>query len=129
MTQVDRTAQRRRREREGRRAEWIAEAWLRIKGYRLLDRRARTPHGEIDIVAMKRGVLAFVEVKARTTPESAIEAVTPANRTRIERAARLWLGRRPRFSELSWRFDIIAVSPRKLPLHLRDAWRQREDIR
>ena len=88
-----------------------------------LDRRARTPAGEIDLVAYKAGLLVFVEVKARTRIEAALEAVTPPLRRRIEQAARLWSGRRPRLAGASWRFDVVAVTPGRLPHHLKDAWR------
>ena len=123
MNDTDQRGERRRRETLGRRAEWIAGVWLQLKGYRLLDRRARTPHGEIDIVALRGPILAFVEVKARATKCAAIEAVTPFNRIRIERAARLWAGRRAQWADRNWRFDIIGVAPGRLPHHLRDAWR------
>jgi putative endonuclease len=45
-------------------AEARAAAYLMVKGYRILARRFRTPYGEIDIVARRRHLLAFVEVKA-----------------------------------------------------------------
>lgn len=127
MTSSERLKQRQRRESHGRRAEWIAATWLRCKGYAVLDQRARTPHGEIDIVALRGPILAFVEVKARNLQSAAIEAVTPANRLRIERAARLWAARRQHLAGKNWRFDIMAVTPGRLPHHLRDAWRPERD--
>jgi putative endonuclease len=111
------------RERRGRAAETVAAWWLRLKGYRILDRRARTPLGEIDLVAMRGPILAFVEVKARARRERAQEAITPQLRRRIEDAARLWAGRRRGMELKNWRFDVIAIAPGRLPLHLRDAWR------
>jgi putative endonuclease len=45
--------------------------YLRLKGYRILSRRFKTPVGEIDIVARHRGTLVFVEVKARADVEAA----------------------------------------------------------
>lgn len=118
-----RTARRRAFERAGRRAETLAALWLQMKGYQILDRRARTPAGEIDLVARRGRILAFVEVKARALREQAQEAVTPQARARIEQAARLWCGRRAGMNALNWRFDIMAVAPGRPPLHLRDAWR------
>lgn len=118
-----RTRERRARERAGRRAEAAAALWLQLKGYRILDRRARTPHGEIDLVALRGNILAFVEVKARTRLEAALEAATPEVRRRVERAARLWAGRRRGMESRNWRFDVIAIAPGRLPRHLRDAWR------
>ena len=117
------TLQRRAREKSGRRAEASAALWLQLKGYRILDRRARTPHGEIDLIALRGNILAFVEVKARTRREAAVEAVTPELRSRVERAARMWAGRRRGMELRNWRFDVVAIVPGRLPHHLRDAWR------
>lgn len=119
----ERKWRRRERERQGRRAENVAALWLQLKGYRILARRARTPGGEIDLIARRGAVLAFVEVKARARRESAIEAVLPGARKRIEDAARVWGAGRRGADQLNWRFDVIAIVPGKLPHHLRDAWR------
>ncbi len=115
--------QRRARERAGRRAEALAALWLRLKGYRILDRRARTPLGELDLVAIKGRILAFVEVKARARREVALEAITPVLRGRIEQAAGLWAGRRRGMDGKNWRFDVVTIVPGQLPHHLADAWR------
>ena len=64
-------------------AESKACAWLIAKGYRILARRFRTPHGEIDVVARHRHGLVFVEVKARGALDDAAYAVTPRQRARI----------------------------------------------
>jgi putative endonuclease len=117
------TLQRRAREKSGRRAEASAALWLQLKGYRILDRRARTPHGEIDLIALRGNILAFVEVKARARREAAVEAVTPELRSRVERAAQMWAGRRRGMELRNWRFDVVAIVPGRLPHHLRDAWR------
>jgi putative endonuclease len=117
------TQQRRAREQAGRRAEASAALWLRLKGYRILDRRARTPHGEIDLVVLRGNILAFVEVKARARLEAALEAATPELRSRVERAARMWAGRRRGMELRNWRFDVIAIVPGRMPHHVRDAWR------
>ena len=53
--------------RTGLSAESRAAAYLMLKGYRILAKRFRTPHGEIDIVARRRHLLVFVEVKARAS--------------------------------------------------------------
>lgn len=54
--------QRRKAETQGRRGERIAGWWLRLKGWNILDRRVRTPAGEVDLVARKGNLVAFVEV-------------------------------------------------------------------
>ena len=96
---------------------------LMLKGYTILARRARTPSGEIDLIARRKNVVAFVEVKARATETLAVEAVTSKAKARIVRAAELWMAKRPDFQDCDWRFDIVAVIPRHWPKHLRDAWR------
>jgi len=119
----DVSRQRRRREQSGRRAETAAALWLQLKGYRVLERRARTPACEIDLVVRKGRTIAFVEVKSRRTIAAAREAVTPDLRRRLEQAAHLWAARRRNVGDLIWRFDMVLLSPGRLPLHVRDAWR------
>jgi len=63
--------------RTGLSAEARAAAYLMAKGYRILAKRFRTPVGEIDLVARRRNVVVFVEVKARATLDDAAYAVTP----------------------------------------------------
>lgn len=117
---------RRRAHRLGLTAEWLAVLALRMKGYRILARRFKAPTGEIDIVARRGGVLAFVEVKARPTPEAAREAVTGRQRARIAAAARSFLAARPFGlppAELRiLRFDLVLVQPRRWPRHIPGAW-------
>ena len=116
-------AARQRAERRGRTGETLAAIFLRLKGYRILEARLRTPVGEIDLIASKGRIIAFVEVKARANRDHALGAVTPAGWQRISRAADFWMARRPRYADFGWRYDLIAVQPWRLPVHLRDAWR------
>jgi putative endonuclease len=92
------------------------------KGYRILARRFRTPHGEIDIVARKGDLLAFVEVKARASLDDAAYAVTPRQQQRIIDAAQGWLMVHPEHAEFELRFDVILVAPKSLPRHLKAAF-------
>jgi putative endonuclease len=92
------------------------------KGYHVLAKRFRTPHGEIDIIARKRGLLAFVEVKARATLDDAAYAVTPRQQQRIINAAQGWLAAHPEHAEFELRFDAILIAPRSLPRHLMAAF-------
>jgi len=123
---ADAAGERRRRDSLGRRAEAKALWFLRLHGYRVLARRVRTPRGEIDIVARRGGTVAFVEVKARQSAAAAMEAVTPRQRRRVERAAQWFLAGRPDLAGLDVRLDAMFVVPGRLPVHLRDAW-QAED--
>ena len=111
-------------ERGGRRAEAFAALWLILKGYRILERRCRTPVGEIDLVARRGGRIAFVEVKIRGAgTEDAAWSVTPRQRARIARAAEYWLARRPAFLDHDIGFDVVLLAPWARPRHLADAFR------
>ena len=113
---------RRQAERRGRRAETLAAWVLRLKGYRILARRYRTPVGEIDLIARRGRVVAFVEVKQRPSLAEAAEAVTLAGRRRTARAASAWLSAHPAAAALDLRFDVIICMSRRLPRHIRHAF-------
>ncbi|WP_417449105.1 YraN family protein [Kordiimonas sp.] len=108
-------------EARGRRAETWAALYLRLKGYRILDRRARLKVGELDLVAEKADRLVFVEVKQRKTRATALESVTIKQRMRIERAALLWRAKHKKDKQ-SLRFDVIAIAWPYWPTHIKDAW-------
>ena len=107
----------------GRFAEALAAWHLRFRGYRIVARGFRAPVGEIDIVARRGQVLAFVEVKARGDFEAAAQSLRPRQANRIVRAAGAFIQSRPGLSALDQRFDVILVVPWQLPVHLVDAWR------
>ena len=115
-------ADRRQAQARGSRSEAWAAWWLRLKGHRILGRRIKTHAGEIDLVTLSPfGPVCFVEVKARDNIRDALEAVNPEQRTRIARAASLYLASRPALARRGARFDIVTVAG--LPRHFRDAWR------
>jgi putative endonuclease len=103
-------------------AESRAAAWLIGKGYRILARRFRCAAGEIDIVAGRRRLIVFVEVKARATLDGAAESVTQRQRNRIAAAAEIWLAKNPKVQFQDLRFDAILVAPGKLPRHIPGAF-------
>ena len=105
----------------GHMAERVAALFLICKGYRILARRFRTPVGEIDIIARRGRVVAYVEVKHRPDAATALGAVSDTARRRIIRAAE-WYGARLRDRDLVQRFDVVAVRPWRLPLHIENAW-------
>ncbi len=115
---AERAATRRAAERRGRRAETLAAWFLRLKGYRIVAMRYRTPVGEIDLIVRRGRVIAFVEVKARPTFAEAAEAATPTGRRRIGRAADAWLVANPAAAGRDLRFDVVAIVPWRLPAHL-----------
>ncbi|MDP1626023.1 YraN family protein [Parvibaculum sp.] len=107
----------------GLRAETLAVLLLRLKGYRIVARRLKTPAGEIDLVVRRGRSLAVVEVKARGEGGAAAEALLPRQQRRLERAAAHFLGRHPHLADLDLRFDVVLIVPRRWPRHLADAWR------
>ncbi|MEQ8604849.1 MAG: YraN family protein [Marivibrio sp.] len=116
-------ATRRRAEGRGRKAEDWAALWLRLKGYSILARRARTPVGEIDLIVRRGRLIAAVEVKARADLGEAAASVTERQRRRIAQGFDYWLALKPELSAFDRRFDVILVAPGKRPRHLPDAWR------
>ncbi|WP_321500395.1 YraN family protein [Breoghania sp.] len=103
-------------------AEGRASLWLRLKGYRVLAKRYRTPRGEIDLIVRRGRTIAFVEVKARSTRAAALEAITGRAQYRIVEAAHLWLARHPHLTDFTLRFDAVLVTPRQVPHHVANAW-------
>lgn len=114
---------RRQAEARGRRAETLAALTLQLKGYTIIARRVRLPVGEIDLIARRGRVLAFIEVKQRASIDRALTAVPQSAWNRIARAAESWTARRSDLSGLDWRYDMIAIAPWRWPVHKRDFWR------
>ncbi len=114
---------RRRAQARGLWAETLTAWRLRLAGYRVIARNFRVPAGEIDLIARRGRVLAFVEVKARAEIGQAAEALGTRQRQRIRNAAAAFLARRPDLAGLDLRFDMVLVTPGRLPRHVVDAWR------
>ncbi len=98
--------------------EFLAALLLVTKGYRILARRHRTPYGEVDIIAVRFGRLAFVEVKQRQTFEDAEAAISTHQARRIADAAEYWVSRQPRYRTHEMGLDAVLVVPRRWPRHL-----------
>jgi putative endonuclease len=103
-------------------AESRAAAFLVAKGFRILARRWRSPVGEIDIVARRRRLLVFVEVKARASLDEAAECVTRRQKRRIAAAADAWLAVHPDHPVHDVRFDAMLVAPGCMPRHIPGAF-------
>lgn len=103
-------------------AEHIAAFGLCLRGYKILARRYKTPVGEIDLIAQRKNVLAFVEVKARADIDSALQALTPRMQERIGRAAGYFIMQNNHFTAYTIRFDLIALAPPFFWKHLDNAW-------
>ena len=109
----------------GRLGEAEAAALLERAGLRIVARRFRRPWGEIDLIAETGDLVVFVEVKARRDLAAAMEAVSGNAQRRIEAAADHWLSRQPDFARLSVRFDLVAVLPRRWPVHMENFFQGR----
>jgi len=116
------SAARRRAVAVGRVAEAACRLALRLKGYRIVAADLRLPQGQIDIVAVRGGVMAVVEVKARLDGGAA-ETIGRRQRDRLARAAEVLRARRPDLAALALRFDAMLVGGLRWPRHIVDAWR------
>jgi len=119
------TEARQRAYRLGHVAELRAVWRLRFAGYSILQRRYKTRLGEIDIVARRGDILAFVEVKARADYEKAGFSLHTRQFGRVGRAASLFLAHHPRYAAHSVRFDAVLVTS-LWPRHLPDVWQPPE---
>ena len=97
----------------GKKSESLAAAYLRLSGYRILERNYRNRIGEIDIVAREGPVLVFIEVKARKTARygSPKNAVTPAKQMKISNTALAYLKETGQM-HCKARFDVVAIDAR-----------------
>ncbi len=111
--------------RRGLSAEFLCRFALRLKGYRILAARYKTPLGEVDIVAARGRTLAFVEVKARANETGAGEALSEKQKRRLAGAASFFLSLYPRFSRHNIRFDAMLVLPGRWPRHIINAFEGR----
>ncbi len=116
-----RSPRRVRAEAAGRRGERLAGWWLRLKGWRILDRRVRTPAGEVDLVARKGALVAFVEVKTRATAAELDVAIDERRLARVAAAAEVLM---PRYAGPGddIRVDVVLLAPGCRPRHIENAW-------
>jgi putative endonuclease len=118
----DRNPARRRAETRGRRAETWAALFLQLQLYSIVERRFKTPLGEIDLIARRFGTTVFVEVKARHSRAAEDEAMAKVNQRRLTRAAEYYLMRHPKLAATPLRFDVIFLAPKSWPRHLKNAF-------
>jgi len=115
------TSDRKAAENRGREGERRAAWWLWLRGWRILDRRVRTPAGEVDLVVRKGNLVAFVEVKTRATDPELDFAIDERRLRRVAAAAEYLM---PRYAGPGddIRVDVILIAPGKLPRHIENAW-------
>ena len=120
--------ERRRAWKRGRAAERLAILALTLSGYRIVARNLKfgplnAGLGEIDIVARRGRVIAFIEVKSRADWGRAAESILARQRQRIARAASAFLAARPQLAGHQPRFDVMLVVPWRWPRHILNSWR------
>lgn len=95
--------------------EQIAAERLLAAGYTIVARNASTRAGELDLIVLRSGTLAFVEVKtmrsgARAGPPSPVMAVGPRKQLQVRRLARAWLAEGHSAGAEEIRFDVIGIT-------------------
>jgi putative endonuclease len=115
------TAARRAADAAGRRGERLAGWWLRLQGWTILDRRVRTKAGEVDLVARRDNLVAFVEVKTRTTAAELDYAIDQRRLARVAAAAEVLMERYAGPGD-DIRVDVILLAPGTRPRHIENAW-------
>ena len=111
-------------EQRGRGAETLACWYLRLHGWRILARRARVAGGEVDVVARRGRILAFVEVKARKSEDAAAFSLDQYRLRRVAVAAQRLAPRYMRDGD-DIRIDALFIVPRRWPRHLANVWQGR----
>ncbi|RZF64417.1 YraN family protein [Sphingomonas populi] len=105
----------------GRRGERIAGWWLRLKGWQIVARRVRTKAGEVDLIARRPGLVAFVEVKLRRTAADLDMAIDEHRLARVAAAAEVLMAEYAQPGD-DIRVDVILIA-RGVPLrHIENAW-------
>ncbi|MFM7779405.1 MAG: YraN family protein [Alphaproteobacteria bacterium] len=110
----------------GQDAEALAAAALIAEGWLILGQRLRTEAGEIDLIAEREGLLAFIEVKARPSLAEAAFALGPRQRARLVAAAEAWLAEHPNHGSAGMRFDVMLVAADGTIRRIADAFRVEE---
>ncbi len=107
-------------EKRGRRGE--AAAWfLRIRGWRIVGERVKTPRGEVDLIARRGKTVAFVEVKMRSRALDLATAIDAYRLRRVAAAAEILLPKYGKDTE-NMQIDVILVAPWRWPHHLQNVW-------
>jgi len=108
-------------ERKGREGEARAAQWLAEQGWRILGERLKTPLGEIDLIARKRGLVAFIEVKWRRSTAALDEAIDERRLARVAAAVEAF-GHDYAEPGEDIRIDVILLAPGARPRHIENAW-------
>lgn len=112
---------RQRAERRGRAGEGRAALWLQMKGWRILDRRRKTPAGEVDLIAKRGNVVAFIEVKWRKSAADLDHAIDEYRLRRVAAATEAIAHEYASDGE-DIRVDVLLLAPNTFPRHIVNAW-------
>lgn len=107
-------------------SEWFVSICLQMLGYKILSKRFKTKLGEVDLIARKRSVLVFVEVKNRKKLSDALGVVDIRTQKRIINAAKLFVQKHPYEGGKGFRFDVIALYSGICVRHIRNAFNESE---
>lgn len=108
-------------EQRGRRGESFAAWWLRLRGWRIIGQRIKTPRGEIDLIARRGRLVAFVEVKWRSTPKQLDQSIDEYRLRRVAAAVEAVAHKFMREGDTA-RIDVMLLAPRHLPRHISNTW-------
>ena len=108
-------------EKRGRQGERIAGWWLRLKGWSILARRARTPAGEVDLIARRGAMVAFIEVKTRASGAALADAIDERRLARVAAAAEALAATYLQPGD-DMRIDVMLLAPGRAPRHLENVW-------
>ena len=111
----------------GKSGEEIAAKYLQKKGYKILLFNYHSQYGEIDIIALDKKTLTFIEVKTRTSNlASAFSSVSFSKQRKLTQTALDFISKHERYEDFLTRFDVILVlyeSTEEYRIkHLRDAF-------
>ena len=109
------------REARGRRGEWLAAWYLRLTGWRIVASRVKTPRGEVDLIARRGRLVAFVEVKWRARAKELDYAIDEFRLRRVAAAAEALAARYVRPGD-DMRIDVLLLAPGRFPRHLKNVW-------
>lgn len=108
-------------ERDGRRGETFAAFYLQGLGWEIVARRAKTPRGEVDILARRENVLCAFEVKWRSRSEDLDTAIDMPRLRRVAAATEILASQYAKEGD-DIRIDVLLLSPNALPRHIENAW-------
>jgi putative endonuclease len=115
------------RHRRGVAGERLALAWLTACGWQIEAHRFRMGRHDVDLIARRGNVVAFIEVKTRVNDAfgSPLEAIGWQKRRAIGRVAEAWRLRHGRVDD-EYRFDVVTIlgsGADQTLEHIPDAWR------